>query len=694
MAAKNKESKESKKRKRSLVPNNNEADNKVSKKPKTPPPTTKDPKKPFDANKRKPFKTSNWKKSEAAKTLKKPKTKREGRLQAKELAEDRKKKRKRHYTLEQELGKLWEKMRRHNIAKEERSKLVSGALQKMKGKIPEIAGSHVSSRVLQTCVKHASHAERDAVYEELRPHFLMLANNTYAVHLVKKMLDTASKTQLADFISSLHGHVARLLRSKVGSMVIEHVYQLGNASEKGKLLIELYSTELQLFKDLVSIKESRLVDIIPKLGLQRASVVRYMSSVIQPILEKDIVDHSILHRALLEFFSIADRTSAAEVIQKLSGPLLVRVIGTKDGSKVGILCVKHGSAKERKKIIKGMKGLVGNIVHDQYGSLVLVCILSTVDDTKLVTKEIIRELMIDMKKLVLDKSGRCMLLQLLHPNHPRYFTPDDQASLNLCIPSLKAGSEVDSVIDMQNATSEVDKPGDKEPSNDEEVTEDEIRGNVSQDENLPVVGGKKDPSLRRQELLLQSGLAESLVTTCIQSAAELLESKFGKEVLYEVATGGEGGILNLTLNDKIEELHGAIASLAALPKSDEASKEHVLENFHSSRTIRRLVLDCPAFASTLWKSALEGRCEEWAHGHRLDIFGLILTYFSAITHYAEPGHGIILDIAFPDCSCKVVNAFLESSDSRTSTLAKGELQPLLDQGILKMPETKDDEKES
>nr|GEX78477.1 pumilio homolog 24 [Tanacetum cinerariifolium] len=78
-----------------------------------------------------------------------PKTKREIRIQSKELTEARKKKRRPHYTLEQELALLWEKMRRRNIAKEDRSKLVSQALAKMKGKIHEIAGSHVSCRVLQ-----------------------------------------------------------------------------------------------------------------------------------------------------------------------------------------------------------------------------------------------------------------------------------------------------------------------------------------------------------------------------------------------------------------------------------------------------------------------------------------------------------------------------------------------------------------
>ena len=59
----------------------------------------------------------------------------------------------------------------------------------------------------QTCVKYCSKAERDAkkkkaegeakkrkaekdaVFEELKPHFLTLARSAYGVHLVKKMLD-------------------------------------------------------------------------------------------------------------------------------------------------------------------------------------------------------------------------------------------------------------------------------------------------------------------------------------------------------------------------------------------------------------------------------------------------------------------------------------------------------------------------
>jgi pumilio family protein 6 len=61
-------------------------------------------------------------------------------------------------------------------------------------------------------------------------------------------------------------------------------------------------------------------------------------------------------------------------------------------------------------------------------------------------------------------------------------------------------------------------------------------------------------------------------------------------------------------------LHDAIVSDAAQPKTEDI--EHAFENFFSSRVIRRMIIDCPAFAVTLWRKALEGKCKIWAEGHR------------------------------------------------------------------------------
>lgn len=67
---------------------------------------------------------------------------------------------------------------------------------------------------------------------------------------------------------------------------------------------------MHLFPNLAAITcydTSRLVDVISNLQLQKGSVVRHMTSVLQPIMEKGILDHSIIHRALVEYLTIADQ---------------------------------------------------------------------------------------------------------------------------------------------------------------------------------------------------------------------------------------------------------------------------------------------------------------------------------------------------------------------------------------------------
>lgn len=434
--------------------------------------------------------------------------------------------------------------------------------------------------------------------------------------------------------------------------VIEHAFSLGNASQKQALLLELYSPELQLFKDLVSIKETRLIDVISKLQLQKASVIRHMTSVLEPILEKGIVDHSIIHRALMEYLTIADESSAAEIIKQVSGPLLVRAIHTKDGSRIGILSVKHGNAKERKKIVKGMKDQVDKIARDRWGAMVLVAILSLVDDTKLLSKNIIRGLEGNLKELMLDQNGRRSILQLLHPNCPRYFSPEDLFSLSLTVPSLstKGEAERDSSVSHQQMESlDVHEEAEGEKDPDETVPE-TIEGNSDRKNLLLGEVGKKGPLTRRKELLINSGLAEKLIDACCETAEDLLRSKFGKEVIYEVATGGADGILHPSMDEKLGKLHEAIACLVAEPKV-EGADEHLLEHFHSSRTIRKLILDSPVFASVLWEKALKGKCAIWSQGH----------------------------------SSKVISAFLEASDTDVREMAKTELEPLVESGILRLP---------
>ena len=84
----------------------------------------------------------------------------------------------------------------------------------------------------------------------------------------------------------------------------------------------------------------------------------------------------------------------------------------------------------------------------------------------------------------------------------------------------------------------------------------------------------------------------------------------------KIAVGGKDNVLE-GLTDRIHMLHDAIVSDAAQPKTEDI--EHAFENFFSSRVIRRMIIDCPAFAVILWRKALEGKCKIWAEGHRYNV---------------------------------------------------------------------------
>jgi pumilio family protein 6 len=97
---------------------------------------------------------------------------------------------------------------------------------------------------------------------------------------------------------------------------------------------------------------------------------------------------SLIHRIFLEYFQNCDQKQKSEMIDLLSEHL-VHMIHTKDGANVAMNCIWHGDAKDRKKIIKGMKSFFLKVASEEHGHLVLLAIFDSVDDTKLVSKVVL-----------------------------------------------------------------------------------------------------------------------------------------------------------------------------------------------------------------------------------------------------------------------------------------------------------------
>jgi len=452
---------------------------------------------------------------------------------------------------------------------------------------------------------------------------------------------------------------------------VEHAYTLANGTQKQELVSEFYSPEFRLFKGLNTPGKGRLLEFFTsEPAAKKRAVLEHMTLALQPILEKGIVDHTIIHRAIVEYLSVSKKSMIAEIVQQLSGGLLVRMLHTKDGAKIGVTCVMHGNNKERKKIIKGMKTHVAKVAQDDHGSVVLLAILDVVDDTKLVNKIIIKEVMKDLKGLALSKDGRRIFLHLLAPRVPRYFPPSVLAALEP--PPLAISTDVQDAAPEEEDTPAVapkkkaSKKASKKETGDggpEPMDEDE-----DEDEDGKGATGisKKDPSVRRSELLLKSGLAKELAEVCRADAKEMLQSQWGTDVIFEVAMGGVDGELWRTMPAAVMSIHKEIADLATLPPQgtglEEEKDEHVMEQYFSSRTIRRLILESKpppegisgqSFSALFWDVALKGKCRRWAQGH----------------------------------SAKVVGGYRECGHASTKKAAHAEIQGLIDEGVLKVVTT-------
>lgn len=120
----------------------------------------------------------------------------ECRKDKKALRNEKKSRTKKNFNLIQEVTETWEILRRHDTTAARRSELVSDILDKIKGRIADLAGSHTASRVVQACVKHGAADEHQTIFKEISPHIVPLSKSPYGRFVVSKLITVASKDQI------------------------------------------------------------------------------------------------------------------------------------------------------------------------------------------------------------------------------------------------------------------------------------------------------------------------------------------------------------------------------------------------------------------------------------------------------------------------------------------------------------------
>ncbi|KAJ2784039.1 Pumilio y domain member 6 [Coemansia javaensis] len=321
--------------------------------------------------------------------------------------------------LKAQARKAWEVLRRGDLGVEERAQRMDEMMGLLGGRIKEVTFKHDMSRVVQTCLKYGSDAQREAIAGELAGTYVELSRSMYGRHILLRLLKYCPR-QRGAIMAAFHGQVRRLIRHKEAAAVLEECFAVyANAQQRWDLVGEFYGNEFAVFKG-----TARSIDaVLEQAPQKRVTVVAALKAAVTPLLEKGTVQHSIVHRALLDYMRHADdagRQAAVEAMREL----VVEVLHTRDGAHVGMLCLLHGTAKDRKAIVRTFKPYLRRICCEEYGHAVLIEALDSMDDTVFLNKAVLQDLGALAPELLADQFGRRTLLYILGGRNPHYLGID------------------------------------------------------------------------------------------------------------------------------------------------------------------------------------------------------------------------------------------------------------------------------
>ncbi|KAM6984680.1 pumilio homolog 3 [Aplochiton taeniatus] len=330
--------------------------------------------------------------------------------------------RKESYQIISRAKQVWEIIRRKDCDKGKRQKLVKEIEELIKGKVKTIAFAHDSTRVLQCFIQFGSDKQRQDVFDELKDDMVSLSKSKYSRNIVKKFLMYGNKDQVASVILAFRGNVRQMLRHSEASSVVEYAYNDKAVLAQRLMLTEdLYGNTFTFCKSTVCPSLEKVIESHPE---KLHSILDEMKQILTPMAEKEaVIKHSLVHKVFLDFFLFAPEDLRMEMIESIKESV-VYMAHTHDGARVAMHCLWHGTAKERKVIIKTMKTYLVKFATGEYAHLVLLAMFDCVDDTKLVKLAVLSEILASLDEVLSSKYGKKVLLYLLSPRDPAHFLPE------------------------------------------------------------------------------------------------------------------------------------------------------------------------------------------------------------------------------------------------------------------------------
>jgi len=314
-----------------------------------------------------------------------------------------------------------EKLRRSNCKHVDRVKLTQTLHDMLENHYNKVIFTHDMSRVIQCIIKYCETHVRQAIFQEIEPFIAEMLQSKYAKNCIKAILKYGSQEIRCKVISRFYGNIVKLMSHSVSASLVELTYCTWCTTlEKMHFKQEFYGDMYKLEKD-KDVKS--LSDIFKTATDMKLATLSAVKANLIRILNKGLVNSTLLQTVLWEFLCVCSVEDRSELIVMLRS-YVITLSQTKMGTKVAAQCIWHGNSKDRKIILKALKGNVKAICMSKYGHMTLLALFDSVDDTVLMQKIILSELQEDLVNIALNEYGKRVILYLVARRKSLYFSPD------------------------------------------------------------------------------------------------------------------------------------------------------------------------------------------------------------------------------------------------------------------------------
>ena len=429
-----------------------------------------------------------------------------------------------HAEIVEEAKRLWNQLRQKNNTPEQTRELLDKLFPLITGKANQIAMQHDASRVVQAAIQFGRPDERKKILIELCAknseersssgpgNLVELSKSQYAHFVVLKLIKYCHKDpECVDMIiKSLRGHIAKLCIHAVASRVVEQLFRTLSPKQTIVLRQEFYGPHFSLFAtDTVQKQAAAVPTLASNVAAspdKKEQAIEFVRGIVNKGIEKQLYGYVYFQELFAEYLDVVEPSNDLRTMLATAADHAIHLLSTRAGTRVCAAMVAYGSAKDRKRIMKSLKGYCrsGLLHRDAY--LAIIRLVQLTDDTVSVHKNILIELLTqdDQGNEGVNKSSRSPLLDLaLSDTASKLF-------LLLLPPDLESGKKFFDPYELS-----VLSPN---PT----ILEDGIEISTS----------KKNCDIRRKELLKY--LKEPLIALCADHTEELLRSRPGSLVLREV----------------------------------------------------------------------------------------------------------------------------------------------------------------